>query len=183
MRPEISGRLEQRVENLHEQAGYATPSELVRDAVRRRMDELERELKVSEQPKYELFQYEIRSNQVEETIKLDLSPKPNSGLRLKYVDKGPTPHHVELRTGSETLREHAIQEALKPIDGVVDAGFITKPRIRVKIQKDTTRPFSVIVEEVFDTLYEVVGMGGLEEVEETRQEELQKAVDRYASPR
>lgn len=180
MRPEIGGQLEYRAEEIYEQAGYTTPSELVRDAVRRRLDELEQELDVSERPEYEVFQYEIGSARIADTINLDLSPKPNSGLKLKYVNKGSPPHYVEFRTGSTTIQESSIQEALTPIEGVADAGFITKPRIRVKIEKDTSRPFSVIVEEVFDNLYEIAGIGGLDEIEESRQEELRKAVDRYA---
>lgn len=41
MRPQIPDRLEEQVEAVAEQAGYSSGSELVRDAVRRRVDELE----------------------------------------------------------------------------------------------------------------------------------------------
>jgi len=42
MRPQIPARLEEQVEAVAERGGYSSGSELVRDAVRRRVDELER---------------------------------------------------------------------------------------------------------------------------------------------
>jgi metal-responsive CopG/Arc/MetJ family transcriptional regulator len=41
MRPAIEGVLEERCQTVSEQYGYASPSEFVRDAVRRRCEELE----------------------------------------------------------------------------------------------------------------------------------------------
>lgn len=41
MRPEIRDNLAQRVEELYEESGYNSSTELVNDAVRRRVEELE----------------------------------------------------------------------------------------------------------------------------------------------
>lgn len=182
MRPKITGQLEQDVNKVYEHAGYATPSELVRDAVRRRVSELKDQHEIPDQDISSLFNYEIRSHPTTEILWLDLEPKQNTGIRMKYQTNVGN-NYVELQTESDTYRESDICGRFEGIDGVVEAKFITEPQIRFGIDQNTERPFSVIIEEIFTRLSKAIGIETPEEIEEQKQGQLEAAVKQYADPR
>lgn len=181
MRPKITGQLEQDVSEIYERAGYGTPSELIRDAVRRRVSELKEEYDFSISEGSSPFNYEIRHHPQAELIMLDLEPKRESDLKMKYRTNVGN-NYVELLTPSTTYRESDICDRFEDTDGIIEAKFTTEPQIRFKIDPNTQRPFIEIVQTTFETLSEAIGTDPPEKTGESKENQLEAAVKQYADP-
>jgi Arc/MetJ-type ribon-helix-helix transcriptional regulator len=57
MRPKIPDQLAERIQQVHESAGYATESEFVRDAIRRRLEEVESAQNVTSETRVHDFEF------------------------------------------------------------------------------------------------------------------------------
>jgi len=153
MRPEIPPALEERIEKIYENAGYASGTELVRDAVRRWVSELETKYPERGDDDYPDLSYTVSSNT--KLIKLELIPTEDSDLRIG--DSGGQHQSVPtLYTESAMIKNETMKPALESITGVKYGGLTHSGEFSVKISRDTEADLDSIVDEVFRTIKNVI---------------------------
>lgn len=179
-RPEIPEGLERRIEDVYEQAGYKTKSELVRDAARQHVNDLEAKHHVTKQLKRDLFQYRIVEHE-HKGPEIRLAPQQGSQLRFKYFDKGDPPHTTILDTGNTWVGQDDIEEAVQEVQGVDRCGVLTKGAISVDVAEYNDVPIEELVDDVYDALYELIEEADrrVAEGEQTREKALEDAVAPY----
>ena len=180
MRTPIPEALEQRIERVHEEAGYATKSEFVRDAVRHWLAEIEEERFTGTMTDETHFSYSVHSPKGPENHTIKLKPTTDSPLNMMYHTPGHPDNNVSLDFGGGQIDRDIVESALSDIEGVAKAWFNTDPAIAIKIPKDTRRLFSAIVRDIFDTLYSTIDIETDGEFNGCREEKLRHALDTYA---
>jgi Arc/MetJ-type ribon-helix-helix transcriptional regulator len=111
MRPKIPDRLVERIQQAYESAGYATESEFIRDAIRRRLEEVESSNSIPSETRSHDFEY--------------TSPKSTS-LQFKNDEYPP----IYVRPKESRIVDHANDGSLLvlSIDGQdIEAEDITRP--------------------------------------------------------
>ncbi|MDL0140303.1 ribbon-helix-helix domain-containing protein [Halobacterium salinarum] len=180
MRTPIPEALEQRIDRVHEKAGYATKSEFVRDAVRHLLTKIEEERFTGAVAAETHFSYSTHSPKGPENHTIKLKPTTDSPLNMMYHTPGHPDNNVSLNFGEEQIDRDAVESALSDIEGVAKAWFNTDPAIAIKIPKDTHRSFSAIIRDIFDTLYSTIDIETGGEFSGYREEKLRHALDTYA---
>lgn len=122
MRPKIPDSLAERIRAVYEAAGYATESEFIRDAIRRRIDQVERSQAEDSTSQTYNFEYHIDSA-------ADGNKYPTVYLRPKgsYV-YNPEADEVGLvlNTGAKEVNEDSISGHLETLDVVHTASLSEK---------------------------------------------------------
>jgi len=195
MRVKIGDRLEERIERVYQLAGYSRKGDLIREATRQRVDELEAEYLSREQSVREIFGYTVDRGGVGGS-KIRFSPKPESPVRFEYFYVGNPPHTTILDTGNTFVPEETpegsdlpgIGDTLEAIEGVEQAAILTEGVISVKVAEDSLIPLvdsdgtDSLVDRVYDALGALIEEANqrVREGEETRQDAKQRAVKDYA---
>lgn len=181
MRTPIPEALEERIEAIHEEAGYATKSEFVRDAVRHWLANVEEKPYKPRSIEEIHFEYSIHSPEAVDNHKVKLTPKKKSDLHMTYHTPGHPNNSVSLTLNDDQkISREAIESALSEIKGVSRAVFNTDPAIAVKISKDTDRLVSDIVCDIFNNLYKTIDIETGGAFSGRQEEQLQNALDQYA---
>ncbi|MFB6187167.1 MAG: hypothetical protein ABEI86_09920 [Halobacteriaceae archaeon] len=193
MRIQIGQQLEDRIERVYKQAGYSRKGDLVREATRKLVNELEAEYLTQEQSVRDAFTYTINRGGVGGPV-IRLSPKTDSPIRFKYFSKGNPPHTTILDTGNTYIPEKApegsdlpgIVDTLEDIEGVDRVGVLTKGEISVTVKEDNSIPLvdadgDTLVDHIYDKLGELIDEANrrVREGEETRQDAMRRAVKDY----
>ena len=186
MRPEIPQQLADRIEKVYRQAGYQNKGDLVRDAVRQYVNDLEAEHHVQEVAVDDAFDYAIHRTGVGGP-EIRLTAKSNSPVRFKYVSKGDPPHTTLLDTGSTYIAEDDVVDAIEDVQGVGRAGVLTDGVIKITVAENNPVPLTdsddgqPLVSQVFETLETLITDANQRVLdgEETRQEAFQRAVRAY----
>lgn len=182
MRPEIEGSLESRVKRVYKQAGYGTASELVRDAVRNHLNQIEAQGYTDGPVGRPLFRYRIYPSE-EYPTEIRLLPKEDS-LTFESFEHGEPPHTVVFDTGVSYVGADAIKDGLREINGVeyvqvpVQTGAI---RIYVTADEAPEGEYEQLVNRVYETLVYLFAVADkqVENDAVTRQESYQQAVAPY----
>lgn len=171
MRPEIPESVEQRINDIYAEAGYASGTELVRDAVRRWVEQLEQKYPEQDTSDYPDFEYSVSSNT--ELIRLTLTPTDESDLRIG--DRGGQ-HESKptLYTEDTMIKNGTVKSALEGIDGVKRGTLTHTGEIDVQIPIDEQREFDTIVDDVFQKIADVI------REKENPSIQVEKAVAKYA---
>lgn len=192
MRVQIGQQLENRIERVYKQAGYSRKGDLVRDATRRLVNDLEAEYLTQEQSVRDAFSYTINRGGVGGPV-IRFSPRSDSPVRFKYFNKGDPPHTTILDTGNTYIPEEApdgsdlpgVVDVLEKIDGVKRANVLTKGEISVTVREDNSIPLvdadGSLVDRIYDTLGELIDEANrrVREGDETRQDAMRRAVKDY----
>jgi len=186
MRPEIPDQLENRIETVYRQAGYRSKGDLVRDAVRKHVNDLEAEHHINEVAVRDAFDDTIYRTSVSGP-EIRFTSKSNTSFRFKYVDKGNPPHTTLLDTGTTYVAEDNIVDALENLEGVARTRVLTKGEIKVTVAEDNPVPLAEsdtqkpLVDRVYDTLDPLIKEANQRVLngEETRQEAFEQAVKPY----
>lgn len=170
MRPQIPEKVEEQIEAVYEEAGYATKAEFVRDAIRRRLEELETD-KIGDVP--------IEGKHFKYTF------NPHGGLykiKLRTTDESPLwiSQNPIFYYGQERIDQGPIQSALEDISGVNNTNFITDGSLGIYLEKPLERPASNVVREVFETLYEAINNETDGQFLVDSEDELREALDGFA---
>lgn len=171
MRPEIPESLEQRIENIYEEAGYASGTELVRDAVRRWVDELEQKYPKQETEEYPDLEYTVSSNT--KLVRLKLAPTENSELRIGDSG-GQHQSKPTLYSEDAMIKNSTVKSALEDISGVQNGGLTHTGEVKVEIPHESERDINMIVDDVFQTIYNLI------QRKESPVEQVKQATSRYA---
>ena len=131
----IPDSLESRIEAIYEQAGYATKSEFVRDAVRHWLDVTEEEEVGATMLDKRYFRYDVHA--YSDRYKISLVPTRDSPLNLSYSRS-----NLSFTFDGELLDRDPIESRLDDVPGVKRAGFQTEPAIVINIAKDIGRSIS-----------------------------------------
>lgn len=182
MRPEIEGSLESRVKHVYKQAGYGTASELVRDAVRKHLNQVEAQDYTDGPAGRPLFRYRIYPSE-EYPTEIRLLPKEES-LTFESFEHGEPPHTLVFDTGVSYVGADAIEDELREIDGVdhiqipIQAGEI---RVYVTADEAPELEFDQLVNLIYETLVHLFAVSDkqVESGSRTRQESYQHAVAPY----
>lgn len=174
MRTPIPESLEERIETIYEDAGYATKSEFVRDAVRHWLDETEDEHTGRPRVDEPHFRYEMHA--YSDKYKISLIPTRDSPLNLSYSQS-----NLSFTYEDELLDRDYIESKLDDIPGVNRATFQTEPALVIYIGKDIERNFSAIVEDIFETLYTAINVETGDQFSGTREETLRRSLDQYTA--
>lgn len=182
MRPEIDGSLEERVKRVYKQAGYGTASELVRDAVRNHLNQIEAEQYEEELAERPFFTYQIFSVEDYPT-EIRLFPKEDS-LKVEPFEEGNPPHTVVYDTGISYVGADQIEEEIEKISGVDYVQIsISTGQIRVYDDQDGSRGPNQesLVNHIYETLSQLFAEFDrrIEDGELARQESYQRAISPY----
>lgn len=189
MRVQIGQQLQDRIERIYKQAGYSRKGDLVREATRKLINDLEAKYLTQEQSVRDAFEYTVNRGGVGGPV-IRLSPKTNSPIRFKYFSKGNPPHTTILDTGNTYIPEKAPDGSDLPgivdvldIEGVDRVGVLTKGEISVTVQDDNSIPLvdadgETLVDRIYDKLGELIDEANQRvcEGEETRQDAMRRAV-------
>lgn len=193
MRVQIGQQLEGRIEKVYKQAGYSRKGDVVREATRKLVNELEAEYLTQEQSVRDAFSYSINRGGVGGPV-IRLSPKQDSPIRFEYFSKGDPPHTTILDTGNTYIPEeapagsslHGIVDALEQIEGVERVGVLTKGVISVTVSENNSVPLveaegNALVDRIYDSLGELIDEANrrVREGKETRQDAKRRAVKDY----
>lgn len=208
MRVKIGERLERRIERVYQLSGYSRKGDLVREATRQRVDELEAEYLSREQPVRDAFDCDVDRGGVGGP-EVRLTPTEESALRFEYVYAGSPPHTTILDTGITFIPEETpgetsanspeepddardvpgIRDTLEAIEGVEGADVLTEGAIAVKLAPDTPTPQGnapdreedPVVDRIYAALEDLVESANrrVRSGEETREEARQRAVSGY----
>lgn len=181
MRPEITGTLEDRVKRIYKEAGYGTASELVRDAVRNHLNDLEAQIQSDDSSARRHFSYRIFTSQGYPP-EIRLSPKNDSPIKVERFEKGGPPYTVLLDTGTSYIGADKIEETLEQLDGVDDCSVPhTSGEIYVHVAEDNSKPLETLIDEVYDSMFQLIEQSdkAVETGELTRQESYRQAVRPY----
>lgn len=182
MRPEIEGSLEERVKRVYKEAGYGTASELVRDAVRDHLNQIEAEQYAEEPSERPFFTYQIFSVDDYPT-EIRLFPKEDF-LEVEPFEEGDPPHTVVFDTGISYVGADEIQDKLEQITGV-DHVQISIPSGQIQVYESEDKPYDSDYETLVSSVYEVLSQlfaeidRRAEDGELTRQESYQRAIAPY----
>lgn len=191
MRTKIGPQLEERIEKIYRQAGYNRKGDLVREATRQLVNELEAEHLTQEKSVRDAFSYTINRGGVGGPV-IRLSPDPP--IRFEYFSKGDPPHTTILDTGNTYIPEEApegsdlpgVVDVLEEIDGIAKAGVLTKGEISVTVDENNSTPITdadgeSLVDQIYDELGTVIDEANrrVREGEETRQDAKRRAVKDY----
>lgn len=153
MRPQIPDDLAKRIEAVYKRAGYGSESELVRDAARRWVKQLEEDFKTQEHIEYPEFEYRVTSNT--KLITLTLYPLNESDLRIG--DSGGKNRAIPtLYTGTTMITNESLKPALEGLDGVEHGGLTHTGGIEAKIPRETGTDLQRLVAEIFRTIDDVI---------------------------
>lgn len=193
MRVEIGEQTERRIERIYRQAGYSRKGDLVREATRTLVNELEAEYLTHEQSIHDVFTYTINRGGVGGPV-IRLRPTNESPVRFKYFSKGNPPHTTILDTGNTFIPEEApegsdlpgVVDALEEIEGVDRVGVLTKGEISVTVEEDNAIPLggeesNTVVDRIYERLGDLIDEANrrVREGEETRQDAHRRAVKDY----
>lgn len=196
MRVKIGEQLERRIERVYQLSGHSRKGDLIREATRKRVDELESEYLGREQPVREAFDISIDRGGVG-GAEVRLTPTSESPIRFEYFYAGSPPHTTILDTGITFVPEETptgspvpgIKDTLEAIEGVQRANVLTEGAISVKLTEATLNPpdgdpeEDPLVDRIFDALDELV-QGANRRIrtgEETRQEAKRRATKDFSS--
>lgn len=196
MRVKIGERLEGRIERVYQLAGYSRKGDLIREATRQRVDELEEEYLAREQPVREAFSCSIDRGGVGGS-QIRLEPKPDSALRFEYFYSGAPPHTTILDTGTTFIPEESpggsdvpgIKDTLEAIDGVERADVLTEGAIAIKLGAETLDPGAgteaedPFVDRIYEALEDLIENANrrVRREDETREDARRRAVRDYDS--
>lgn len=153
MRPEIPSSLEERINRVHEEAGYSTGSELVREAVRRWVDTLERRFLDESRPAQPNFEFNVSSNA--SVVRLTLRPTEESDIRISNTG-GDHESIPTLHTGTTMIENSTLKPALEQIDDV-ETGWLTHTgEIEVKFDRGESSDLQRAVDEIFRVIRNVI---------------------------
>jgi len=195
MRIQIGEQLDERIERVYRQAGYSRKGDLVREATRRLVNDLEADYLTQEQHIRDAFSYTINRGGVRGPV-IRFTPKSDSPIRFEYFSKGNPPHTTILDTGNTYLPERApdgsdlpgIVDALEEVEGIAGVGVLTKGEISVTVAEDNAIPLvepdrdgEGIVDRVYDILDDLIREANcrVRTGEETRQDAKRRAVKDY----
>lgn len=161
MRIKISEQLERRIDRVYQLAGYSRKGDLIREATRSRLDELEAKYQPQEPSVRDAFSYTIDRGGVGGP-EIRLTPNPEYPVRFEYVYIGDPPHTTILDTGKAFVPEETldrsgipgIKDTLEEIDGVKRVDVLTEGAISVKAAENA--PFPVVEAEGEDPLVDRV---------------------------
>lgn len=195
MRIKIGERLEKRIERVYQLGGHSRKGDLIREATRERVDELEAEYLSREQSVRDAFAYTVDRGGVGGP-EVRLTTRTESPVRFEYFYAGDPPHTTILDTGRTFIPEETpegrdtpgIKDTLEAIEGVEEVRVLRKGAIAVTVAEDTPVPLvgtgseEPFVDRIYDALGELIEEADrrVREGEETRQEAKQRAVKDYA---
>lgn len=194
MRIKISKQLERRIERVYQLSGHGRKGDLIREATRSRLDELEAEYQNREQSIHDAFTYTIDRGGVGGP-EIRLTPNPESPVRFEYVYTGDPPHTTILDTGNTFIPEETpnggeipgITDTLEEIEYVERVDVLTQGAITVKVTEDASIPLvesegkETLVHRVYDALEELIEDANRRvcDGEETREKARRRAVTDY----
>lgn len=194
MRVKISDQLERRIERVYQLAGYSRKGDLIREATRSRLDELETKYLTHEQSVRDAFSHTIDRGGVG-SPEIRLTPTPDAPVRFEYVYVGDPPHTTILDTGQAFIPEETsdrsdipgIKDTLEAIDGVDRVDVLTEGAISVKVTANTPIPVvetdgaDSLVDRIYDPLLELItdANQSVREGELTRAEARRQATKGY----
>lgn len=166
MRPKVPNKLAERIETVYEQAGYSTTSEFVRDAIRRRVEEIEQTSKPLSNQEFD-FQYAMKNNAAElmrdEFPILHVRPE---GSRVRNVaDEG---QKLVLSVDQKEITKDAIRSGLNELSQVSAAGLTRDDPwnrkteddgwIQIHFEADELQRMEIdaVVAEIFETLEQTI---------------------------
>lgn len=196
MRVKISDHLERRLERVYQLAGYSRKGDLIREATRSRLDELEAKYLTHEQSVRDAVSYTIDRGGVDGP-EIRLTSTPDAPVRFEYVYVGDPPHTTILDTGQAFVPEETsdrsdipgIKNTLEAIDGVDRVDVLTEGAISVKVTANTSIPLeeadgeNPLVDRIYDALMELItdANQAVRDGELTRAEARRQATKDYVS--
>lgn len=196
MRVKIGDRLERRIERVYQLDGYSRKGDLIREATRDLVEELEDAYLTGEAPIQEAFDHSIDRGGVG-GARIRLTPASESPVRFEYIYDGNPPHTTILDTGLTFIPERTpeggdapgIRDTLESLDIVERADVLTEGVITVTLSQDAVAPFAAsngeasIVDRVYDALAELIEGANrrVREGEDTRQAARRRAIKDYAT--
>lgn len=192
MRVKIGNQLENRISRVYKPAGYSRKGDLVREATRQLVTELEAEYLAQDQSAHDAFSCTIHRGGVGGPV---IRLQPTSSLRFKYFSKGNPPHTTILDTGLTYIPEKSpsgsdypgVRDTLESLEGVEKANVLTKGEISVTVEEDSAVPVdnseeeTTIVDQIYDELDRLIAEANrrVHDGEETRDDALRRAVKDY----
>ena len=167
MRPKIPDQLVERIENCYEDAGYATESEFIRDAIRRRLEDIENETAAVTPER--TFEFDSAVYSESQEIKNDEYPPlyvlPEGGRVSNVADSG---SKLVLRIDSKTIEESEITERMTEVDVVGSVGLTRRDpweretyddgwiKIRLADEQVQKGDLDSAIERIFESLQEAI---------------------------
>lgn len=182
MQLDLSDQDEMRLQRLSEETEYDNAEAFVKNALRRRLNELEGEVLTSVQLKGDLFRCETIPGDEKSLTEIRFLPKEDSQLQFEYFQKGNPPHTAYLDTANTVIGSDEIEEALSDINGIERCLVPnTTGDIRLTVAEGNDRPLSEVIENVRDDLYELIRERDrrVEQNEETRGDAMSRALRDY----
>lgn len=196
MRVKIGDRLERRIERVYQLDGYSRKGDLIREATRNLVEDLEDAYLNGEAPIREAFAESIDRGGVG-GARIRLTPEAESPVRFEYIYEGNPPHTTILDTGLTFVPERTpegsevpgIRDTLESLDGVERADVLTEGVISVTLSADAVTPLdgsggtAPVVDRVYDALADLVRTANrlVREGEDTRQAARRRAIKDYAT--
>lgn len=196
MRVKISDHLERRLDRVYQLAGYSRKGDLIREATRSRLDELEAKYLTHEQSVRDDVSYMIDRGGVDGP-EIRLTSTPDAPVRFEYVYVGDPPHTTILDTGQAFVPEETsdrsdipgIKDTLEAIDGVDRVDVLTEGAISVKVTANTSIPLeeadggNPLVDRIYDALMGLItdANQAVRDGELTRAEARRQATKDYVS--
>jgi hypothetical protein len=171
-----------RLQRISEETEYNSAEEFVKNALRRRLNELEGEVLTSIQLKGDLFRCETIPGDENSLTEIRFFPQEDAQIHFKYFEKGDPPHTAYLDTGNTVIGADEIEEALNNINGIERCLVPnTTGDIRLTVAEGNERPISEVIENIRDDLYELIRERDrrVERGEETRGDAKSRALRDY----
>lgn len=173
---------EMRLERICSETEYSNPRELVRNALRRRLNELEAEELTSTQLKRDLFRCQTIPGNKKSLTQVRFIPQEDSQIRFRYFHKGNPPHTAYLDTGNTVIGADEIENNLTDIDKIENCLVPnTTGDTRVRISENNNQPLNKLIEDVRDVLYNLIRERDkrIEQNKETRGDAKSRALRGY----
>lgn len=165
----IPDELDERIMAVVERGHYPNRSEFVRDAIRRRVDEIEacrRDTPIGRTH----FSYEY--SVLDDRYTIELQPKTESPLNISQAP--------EFRYEGDVIDQAQIESALDNVTGVAKAWFTTSGALNVQLSRPLEMPATDIARSVFKALYDAINDETDGRFRRDSEEDLRAAINEYA---
>lgn len=182
MHLEIENSLEERIDRVYKKAGYSTASELVRDAVRDRLNQIEARQYSEETTERPFFKYRIFKSKRYPT-EVRLIAKQES-VKFEIFENQNKPQTVVFDTGASYIGADDVEKRLEQIKAVaqVQISILTGEILLHEQQDESLEPNQeILLNQIYDSLSQLFAEFDrrVAEDEITQQESYHRAISPY----
>lgn len=182
MHLEIENSLEERIDRVYKKAGYSTASELVRDAVRDRLNQIEARQYSEETTERPFFKYRIFKSKGYPT-EVRLIAKQES-VKFEIFENQNKPQTVVFDTGVSYIGADDVEKRLEQIKEVaqVQISILTGEILLHEQQNESLEPNQeILLNQIYDSLSQLFAESDrrVAEDEITQQESYHRAISPY----